>query len=80
MNKEDICNEILDNLRKICKGHEVSAESDFNEIGIDSVKYVDFIIELESIFNIDIDNDLLIFKGDYKVKHVIDEIYNIVNT
>ncbi|MES5957382.1 acyl carrier protein [Bacillus fungorum] len=73
INEEDIRKIILDLLDKDVA---INIDTQLNEIGIDSLKYVELVIKLEEHYDIEItDNDLHIgnFINIYKIIQLLDQ-------
>lgn len=48
---------VLEGLKKVVKGKEVSLESNLKELGLDSLDVVDMLMDLEEKFGIEFDNE-----------------------
>ena len=48
---------VLEGLKKVVKGKEVSLESNLKELGLDSLDVVDMLMNLEEKFGIEFDNE-----------------------
>ena len=48
---------VLEGLKKVVKGKEVSLESNLKELGLDSLDVVDMLMDLEEKFGIEFEND-----------------------
>ena len=53
----NIQEQVLEGLKKVVKGKEVSLESNLKELGLDSLDVVDMLMDLEEKFGIEFDNE-----------------------
>lgn len=53
----NIQEQVLEGLKKVVKGKEVSLESNLKELGLDSLDVVDMLMDLEEKFGIEFEND-----------------------
>ena len=61
---------IRDNL-EIKVDRDLIPEDNIEELGIDSLSYIDVVVGLEEEFNIEIDDDRLFFPKGEKLSHII---------
>ena len=53
----NIQEQVLEGLKKVVNGKEVSLESNLKELGLDSLDVVDMLMDLEEKFGIEFEND-----------------------
>ena len=53
----NIQEQVLEGLKKVVNGKEVSLESNLKELGLDSLDVVDMLMDLEEKFGIEFDNE-----------------------
>lgn len=53
----DIQAQVLESFKNVCKGKEVTLESNLKELGLDSLDVVDMLMDVEDKFGIEFDND-----------------------
>lgn len=68
---------ISDNLISI--DEEITLETEFKNISIDSITFVKIIIELEKFFNIEFDDDMILLSEFKTVRSMVDYIFLKIN-
>jgi len=53
----NIQEQVIERLKKVVNGKEVSLESNLKELGLDSLDVVDMLMDLEEKFGIEFEND-----------------------
>ena len=53
----NIQEQVLEGLKKVVNGKEVSLESNLKELGLDSLDVVDMLMDIEEKFGIEFEND-----------------------
>lgn len=59
--------------------NQITCDTPFNEIGLDSLEYMNFIIKVENTFNVEFEDEDLFFDNYEKVSDFIEKISSLKN-
>ena len=70
----NIQEQVLEGLKKVVNGKEVTLESNLKELGLDSFDVVDMLMDLEEKFGIEFENEeMMAFQGVNDIFKVIEK-------
>jgi acyl carrier protein len=75
----DVLSKIESVIQQFVELHSVPSELCLPELGLDSLDIVEFALELESTFEIEISEELIEKMSFFSVKQISETIYAIVN-
>lgn len=78
MIEKKILKVIKDNLQTKVE-NDLSPENNIEELGIDSISYIDLIVGIENEFGIEIDDEKLFFPKGEKLSYLIKLVTDTVN-
>lgn len=73
-------NNIIEKINELVKGivgeekKQLTSDTPFNEIGLDSLEYMNFIIKVEDAFDIEFEDEDLLFDNYEKVSDFVEKI------